>query len=192
MGMRVRQTTRFPDDDVVRLRIEAGNPVRATLQLRYPSWTSDAAVSLNGEPMETNAVPGGYIALEREWRTGDAVELRLPMSVRGVELPGDARRVAFVCGPVVLAGRLGTEGLYPGADILRNERTSGEILNTLVEVPELSGPPATMAGEIRRVDDGEALTFETREIGRPRDVTLIPYHRLHHERYNLYWRVREG
>jgi hypothetical protein len=29
-------------------------------------------------------------------------------------------RVAFVYGPIVLAGRLGTAGLYSGADILRS------------------------------------------------------------------------
>lgn len=191
-GLRIRQTTRFPDDNVTRLEIEASSPVRATLRLRYPSWSREAAVAINGERFETNAAPGGHIAVEREWGSGDTVELRLPMSVRGVELPGDPNRVALMYGPLVLAGQLGTEGLYPGADILRNERTSGEILNTPVEVPELSGAPGDVAGRVRRVDDGDTLRFETRDTGNPRDVTLIPYHRLHHERYNLYWRVREG
>jgi hypothetical protein len=38
-------------------------------------------------------------------------------------------------------------------------------------------------------DPRDLLTFRTAGLGRPRDVELIPYFRLAHERYNLYWRV---
>lgn len=191
-GVTLRQTTRFPDDDRVQLAVEASRPVRATLQLRRPSWSQEASVSVNGESLEANAAPGSYIPIERDWRSGDRIELRLPMRVRGVELPGDPNRIAFVYGPVVLAGRLGTGGLYPGADILRNERTSGQILDAPIEVPELAGPSESAASRVHRVDDGDSLAFETEGIGREGNVTLIPYHRLHHERYNLYWRVRNA
>ncbi|HSR42136.1 MAG TPA: DUF4986 domain-containing protein, partial [Longimicrobiales bacterium] len=105
-------------------------------------------------------------------------------------LPGEPGRVALLWGPVVLAGRLGTEGLYPGADILRNERTYGMILQTPVEVPRLAVEPERLVERVRPVPGAaEPLTFETVGIGRPEDVTLIPYYRLHHERYNLYWEV---
>ncbi|HEX5324076.1 MAG TPA: DUF6805 domain-containing protein, partial [Capsulimonadaceae bacterium] len=36
---------------------------------------------------------------------------------------------------------------------------------------------------------GESLTFRTQGLGQPRDVTLIPMFRAHHERYNVYWSV---
>ncbi len=39
---------------------------------------------------------------------------------------------------------------------------------------------------------GAALTFQTRDIGRPHDVQLAPFHRLAHERYNLYWKIQPG
>jgi hypothetical protein len=100
--------------------------------------------------------------------------------------------VAFLYGPLVLAGRLGKAGLYPGADILRNERTSGMILDVPVEVPALAGKPETVLQHVQPAASGGPLTFETVGIGRPRDVTLIPYHRLHHERYNLYWQLVDG
>jgi hypothetical protein len=63
-------------------------------------------------------------------------------------------------------------------------------LDIPVEVPVLAGSPDTVAESVRPVAGPEPLTFETAGVGRPRDVTLIPYHRLHHERYNLYWEVR--
>ena len=31
--------------------------------------------------------------------------------------------------------------------------------------------------------------FRTRGIGQPSDVSLIPFYRLHHQRYSVYWRL---
>ena len=191
-GLTVRQTTRFPDSPVTRLEVLTSSAIRTKFQIRYPSWSGEANVTVNGEAMPVDASPGDSITVEREWRPGDSIEVTFPMSVHGVALPGDPNRIAFLYGPVVLAGRLGTKGLFPGADILRNERTSGQILNSPMEVPELLGSPEQVARQVQRVDDSSALTFETTGIGRPREVTLIPYHRLHHERYNLYWQVRDA
>ena len=33
------------------------------------------------------------------------------------------------------------------------------------------------------------LRFKTEGLGRPMDVTLVPYYLIAHERYNLYWKV---
>jgi hypothetical protein len=191
-GLTLRQTTRFPDENLIRLEFDGAAPVPFTLRLRKPSWASKPAVSINGQRVAASAGPDGFIGLDREWRPGDSVELRLPMAVNGVELPGEPERIALVYGPIVLAGRLGRAGLFPGADILRNERTSGQILNVPVDVPQLAGSSASIADDVRRVDDGSSLRFETNGIGSPRDVELVPYFRLHHERYNLYWEIRDA
>lgn len=34
-----------------------------------------------------------------------------------------------------------------------------------------------------------SLVFRTEGMGRPRDVTLIPFYQLHHQRYSVYWPV---
>jgi hypothetical protein len=36
---------------------------------------------------------------------------------------------------------------------------------------------------------GDPLTFHTIGVGRPRDVVLKPFYRIHHERYTIYWDV---
>lgn len=187
-GITIRQTTRFPEEDTTRLDFTTASPSRFTLQIRYPAWAGTPEVAVNGRAVRVRQDPGSYVALTREWRSGDRVDVRLPMSLHTKALPGEPDRVAFLYGPIVLAGRLGRDGLYPGADILRNERTSGMILDVPVEVPELVGNPETVLGAVRPVA-GAPLTFETAGIGRPRDVTLVPYHRLHHERYTLYWKL---
>jgi hypothetical protein len=91
-------------------------------------------------------------------------------------------------GPIVLAGQLGRKGLTPGADIIVNERTYGEVLNDEVDVPVLIGDAWEIVRQIKPSSES-ALKFHTTGIGNPRDVSLIPYYRIAHERYNLYWKV---
>jgi hypothetical protein len=33
------------------------------------------------------------------------------------------------------------------------------------------------------------LVFRTKNLGKPDDVTLIPFYNMHHERYSVYWNV---
>jgi hypothetical protein len=110
------------------------------------------------------------------------------MALRTEKLSGQADVVAIVYGPIVLAGRLGNKGLSPGADIIVNERTYGDVLNDEIEVPVLKGNAQEIVSRIRPLS-GSALTFQTTGIGHPRDVTLVPYYRIAHERYNLYWKL---
>jgi DUF1680 family protein len=188
MGLTLRQTTSFPDSPVTQLAISVKRPVRATLNVRQPGWCHGVGVRVNGRRWNAGAAATGYIAIDREWRDGDRVEVTLPMTLRAEPLPGTTDMVAFLYGPIVLAGRLGREGLTADNQIIVNERESGNMLNAAVEIPVLAGDAATLAGRIRQ-DPRAPLTFRTAGLGRPHDVELAPYFRLAHERYNLYWKV---
>lgn len=190
-GLTVQQETAFPDQDTVKLSFSAQRPVRTTVRIRYPAWSEGVTVQVNGTAQQVRATPGNWIDLRREWRTGDVVDIRVPLRMRAVPLPNTPDRVALMYGPILLAGKLGRAGLFPGADILRNERTYGDILQVPVTVPSLRASAADVAQRLRPVS-GAPLTFETAGLGDPSDVTLIPYYRLHHERYNLYWQVQGG
>jgi len=191
-GLTVTQKTSFPEEEQTRLSIASERPVRATLQVRHPSWCGGMSVTVNGKAIEAGSEPGSYVAIEREWRSGDTVEVALPMTLRTVPLPGAPTHVAIAYGPIVLAGLMGRDALYPGADILRNERVSGELLNVPVDVPVLVGDPDTLTSRIRKAPGAPPLTFETVGLGRPRDVRLVPYYRVAHERYNMYWSVKRA
>jgi hypothetical protein len=91
-------------------------------------------------------------------------------------------------GPIVLAGRFGTEGLSSGADIIVNERTSGEMLNIPMSVPELSLGSQNLLERVKR-NPSSGLSFSVRAKQPDRSVELVPYHTIAHERYNLYWKV---
>jgi DUF1680 family protein len=187
-GLTITQTTRFPEEETTRLTLAARRPLRMTLKVRHPAWCRNVTVSVNGRRWTRASAPGTYIAIDRTWRNGDVVDVRLPMALGMESLPGAPSTVAFLYGPIVLAGRLGSDGIQPGADIIRNERTSGDVLNSPVDVPVLVGTPGDLVKHIRRAA-GSPLTFETVGLGRPRDITLIPYYQIAHERYTMYWSV---
>ena len=51
------------------------------LHLRMPGWSTDAALTVNGEPAPVSAA-GTYAVIDRQWAAGDVVVLDLPMPVR--------------------------------------------------------------------------------------------------------------
>jgi DUF1680 family protein len=187
-GLSLRQTTTFPNEPRTRLEITSERPVRAAIRLRQPAWCPDMRVRVNGRRAAERAGANGYLVLDREWRRGDRIDIDLPMTLRTEPLPGATDTVAFVYGPIVLAGRLGDDGLTPGSQIIVNERESGTMLNAAVDVPALTGDVASLLAHVRR-DAHDPLVFRTAGIGRPRDVELAPYYRLAHERYTLYWHI---
>jgi DUF1680 family protein len=190
-GCTLRQNTTFPEGSSTRLTVTVERPVRATLNVRQPGWCSGMTVGVNGVRWKGGAATDGYVGIRREWRTGDVVDVQLPMRLRVEPLPGTTDLVAFVYGPIVLAGRLGREGLGAGSQIIVNERESGNMLNATMEIPVLLGDPSTLVNRIRQVPQAP-MTFRTQGVGSPDDVELSPYYRLAHERYNLYWKVVPG
>lgn len=183
----VRQSTRFPERDATRLSFTADAPVRLALKLRYPSWAkSGIEVTVNGERESISASPGSYVTVEREWRSGDTVDFRLPMSVRVEALPDDPKTVALLYGPIVLAGKLGAAGLTAAKQ--SGPPAPEDLTTPRPEAPALLSDMRDLAAKIQPVK-GAPLTFRTVGIGRPRDVTLVPFYSVYDERYTVYWKV---
>ncbi len=197
-GLTLRQETRFPEEPKTRLTLTLARPQKLTLSLRCPAWVAPGAlsVSANGHAVKTAAKPGSFIDIARVWKTGDRVEMALPMRLTTEPLPGSKQYAAFFYGPVLLAGRLGTEGLTPAdfhgggpfdAPIERAGQTAAK------KIPESHVPVfvGTLADALHKIApvSGRPLTFQTRGLARPADVTLVPFYRLFFERYALYWNV---
>ncbi len=183
-GLKVRQETSFPETPETTLTISAASPVNLPLHLRIPSWVAPgASVKVNGKPVDVSPSPGSYFTLTRKWKTGDRVTMELPMRLRIEAMPDEPATQAILYGPLVLAGKLGSEGLTKemmvgplGPNIRRHP----------IDVPAFRASNADLTSWIRPVS-GEALTFRT--SGQAKDVTLVPFHRLFGERYSIYWGV---
>ena len=96
--------TTYPDEDQSRLTLAIAHPRRFKLRVRVPSWCDGASFAVNGEPVRIAARPNEWAVLDREWRSGDAVTVRLPMTARLVPVDRQhPKRVAVMYGPVLLA-----------------------------------------------------------------------------------------
>ncbi len=80
--VRVVEETDYPFSDTVTLKIAIVQPAKFPLYLRIPRWCREASVKINGTPVPCEPKPLAYVVLEREWKDGDTVSLRLPMEVR--------------------------------------------------------------------------------------------------------------
>lgn len=189
-GLLLRQETRFPETDTTCLTLDLNRSRTLAFKIRYPAWATGIHISINGEDCPINAQPGTYIHLEQEWHSGDQIMVRLPMRLRLETLPHAPHHAAILYGPIVLAGQLGTENL---PDLyLKDLYTRITPTNhwPTPPVPALIGSGQDILQRMIPVP-GEPLTFRSRGLGYPDDVTLIPFYRLHHQRYTVYWEVRE-
>lgn len=186
-GLRLMQTTQFPNAPSTQLTLRLERPTRLALRIRQPGWCADSTIAINGRT-QTFRTPGRYIELHREWRDGDRIDMSLPMQLKLTPLPHAPELAAVLYGPIVLAGRLGTAGLTPGADIIVNERQSGEMLHIPREVPTWKLDRAKLAAQIH-ADPQRPLTFKASGVRELPNLELIPYYAIAHERYNLYWRL---
>lgn len=186
-GATLIQTTAFPDAPTTTLTWSMKRPTAVSLRLRHPGWSPSATVLVNGQPALRSTSPGRFLEIARTWKDGDKVELRLEMRT-GVETGPGARDIAaFTYGPLVLAGALGREGLAPGADIVVNERLYGKYNDGPFDPPKLKGDPAEIAARIRPTGKPLEFTLASASGGA---VRLVPYHRIAHQRYATYWRVK--
>ncbi len=93
----------YPYEDHVTFTVTSSQPAELTLHFRIPAWAEGASVSVNGTRLKGLAVPGQFATIRREWKTGDRVELELPLKMRLEAI--DARHtdtVALLRGPLVL------------------------------------------------------------------------------------------
>jgi uncharacterized protein len=178
----VTQETRFPEEDVTRLKI-GGRGARFALKVRYPFWArGPSAVKLNGRTFAVTAKAGEYFAIDRDWKSGDVLEVRLPMALRIEATPDDPNRISLFHGPVLLAADLGPEG-----------RPSGPMPVLVPGDRQLEQSIAPSAAE-------GPLHFRTVGLGRPQDVPLTPYYQAHHAYGPVYfervseteWETREA
>jgi DUF1680 family protein len=190
-GLTLAQTTRFPDADTTGLVFQTSKPQTLKLAIRHPGWCAAMTITVNGKRKIVSRRPGSYYSLTRTFSSGDVVEVRLPMSLKLAPLrsaPGNASMewAALTYGPIALAGRLGTAGLTPGSQLIVNERESGNMLSETVPIPRWNRPLTELVTSTTR-NDPDSLRFTTRGFDGGASVELIPWFRLAHERYNLYW-----
>jgi uncharacterized protein len=189
-GIRLVLDTRFPEEDTLRLTVYGRQPGKMALRVRVPYWTSGGEARLNGNLLPGFAQPGNYFTVDRRWRDGDQLSVRLPMHLHVAQMPDDPTIRAVMYGPLVLAGCLGTAAL-DASDLRAGPtppRKVPEYPARPVAAPVISARSGDPASWLTRVP-GRVLEFRTNAQKQP--LTVMPLNAIFDERFAVYWKVSE-
>lgn len=186
-GLRLTQTTAFPDEETTRFSIDRAPEGVLAISLRYPSWSGRPEITVNGKRVKVTGKPSSYITISRRWKAGDVIEARYPMSLRVETTPDDAGKGALMYGPVLLAGNMGTEGITAPAPFsdptVRNDYYTYNYHVPANLPTTLSLDPRTPGNSVKRT--GRALRFRSAE-----GHELLPLYDANRMRYVVYWDLK--
>ena len=189
-GVRLTQETQFPEEDKTTLTIHVPARRRFPVFVRIPYWAgSDASVAVNGAPVSTHTAAETYFKVDREWHNGDKLEICLPMHLHISALPDDASLQAAMLGPLVLAARMGSEGLTPEMTYNHYGPRPGNGPKPAMTQVTASGAGIaswlTPAGPDAK---NQPLQFEaSSDSGK---FSVVPLYKIFNERYSVYWKVK--
>ena len=182
------QTTEYPWNGDVQLRIDRNQAGRFALKLRIPGWVRGEVVPsdlykyvdgkklgytcyVNGEKLEVSLAADGYLTIERRWKKGDVVSLHLDMEPRMVRahenVEADRDMIAVERGPIVYCAEHPDNNFDIMASIMNQKPKfatgSSEIAGT--KVVTVSTDVQTFSFD----SDGKVKTAD-------QTLTLIPYY----------------
>jgi DUF1680 family protein len=100
----IAQTTRYPWEGDVTMRVSPAQPEEFTLYTRIPGWSHRSSVKVNGKAAG-QPVAGEYLGLRRTWTANDLVEISFGMESQIVHacaaVADDTGRIAVQRGPVI-------------------------------------------------------------------------------------------
>jgi len=190
--VRLTQETEYPWDGKIRLTVDPQPVGRFVVCIRIPGWarnepvpsnlyryleTNSEAVRLTVNGAETRLdLDKGFVHLERDWKSGDVIELNLPMPIRRViadeRVEADRNRVALERGPLVYCAE------WPDNDgqvfnLVLDDETS---LNAEAQNDLLSGVIVIrgQATALRYANDGKTV------LEKKKDLVAIPYYAWAH------------
>ena len=177
-GIILRQETDFPESNSVSFIYKGEIAQTLTLLIRKPFWSKGKArFFMNGkENFNIKSYDGnfefdrieGYMPIRVAMQKNDKLEIRFNLQLYTEAMPDNQNRIAFKYGPLVLAGQLGKQMPDPvyGTPVLL---TDNKNINDWVK------------------PTGQPLQFEMSGVGKPFDVTLIPFYKTYNQYYSVYW-----
>ena len=162
----------------------AHSPASLPSSCGTPPGPPASTLSINGAAQSVAGDPGSYLTLDRTWHDGDKVEYRLPMALRIEPLPNHPSTVSLLYGPLVLAADMGSAGLPGNGQEAKNQQDFNNLPDP--PAPVIACPEQEILSHIQRLP-GSRLAFKTDGLLKPADLPLVPFYRLYHERYTVYW-----
>jgi len=148
----VESKTEYPFRDKVLFVFKPEKPVRFPFSFRIPGWCTKARALFNGKPVEQELKAGSFVTLDREFQSGDRLELTFPMDVRvsrwgqsGSWQGGIAIGAAVERGPLVFSEDI-AEHVAPASDPFRQTDKHPENIPPLRSTPRFQAIDVTPEG----------------------------------------------
>jgi hypothetical protein len=186
------QENNFPEEAATQLTINPQTEKVFTLNIRHPKWVKEGAlkIKVNGEAFEDFTETSDYIAIRRTWKQGDKLDIELPMQLSTEQLADGSNYYAFLYGPIVLAARMGTEGIVGlFADDSRGGHIAQGDIIPLLDIPIIVTEPDEILSKIEPIA-GKKLRFRLNGLytdDYPNGLELMPFYSLHESRYIIYF-----
>ena len=121
----VTQKSEYPYDSQVQFEVKVSKPAEFAVNLRIPAWAEEASVLVNGKREAAQA--GSFARVQRQWKSGDRIELELPMKARLEAVdPQHGDTVGLLVGPVVLFAITDGEPKVTRAQLLAAKKTGAQ------------------------------------------------------------------
>ncbi|WP_144280967.1 glycoside hydrolase family 127 protein [Chryseobacterium echinoideorum] len=189
----LRQENNFPENPSTKLVFDIAPKSNINLKLRVPQWAnaSEIKISINGKNINVPVDAEGYFTIQRKWKKGDIIEMKMPMHLSAEQLPDHSDYFAFKYGPIVLAAKYGKEnqdGLF--ADDSRGGHIAHGPQIPLNEIPTILGNSDSVLSHLETVNDKD-LTFRLKGLY-PQNkfndgLELVPFYKIQEERYIIYF-----
>ena len=156
-----------PHYSAYNISVNMESPEKFCLKIRLPQWLSaEAEIFIDGEKTEYTKEKG-FAVIEKEW-SDNKIFITLPKELRCEALPDDPDMVAFVHGPVCLAGLIGEEHLLYGNP----------------DSPEKS----LLCADNEREWQSWRAGFKT--YHQPFGIRFVPLYTIGNEKYTIYFPVK--
>ena len=182
------QETRYPWDGAVKMTVTPDQSAALTIHVRIPGWarnepvpsdlyrftdksTDPVVLKVNGKPVPIK-IEKGYVAVSRTWKSGDFIELTMPMPVRRVvandQVAADRGRVALQRGPIVYTAEWpdNPNGRVRNLVLPDSERLTAEFKPAL-----LKGVTVVKSKTVALAFDAQGKVVKTEQ-----EFTAIPYY----------------
>jgi len=105
----IKQTSNYPFEEAIAFEINTKHKnIKFPFYLRIPEWANQAEVKVNGK--KYNVARGAkYFKIDRQWNSGDKVELILPMAVRVKVWEENKNAVSIMRGPLTYSLKIKEE-----------------------------------------------------------------------------------
>lgn len=173
------QTSNYPYDGAVQIQINQMPKEVYSLYLRIPAWCKKASVLVNGQSIGQSPISGSYLAIQRVWKKGDQISLKLEMPVSLLEsnpLVEETRnQVTVKRGPLVYC--LESVDLPKGikiSDIAIPANAVWKTINKKIDIGTVTGLEATVNTTTPK-DWKKSLYQEVGSLDKTTTLQLIPY-----------------